>query len=177
MKQSLLYIHGLGSDRNSRKFLALKEYFKDQFQYDFIEWKNDSNISQLLNEANKKLRNIENFIVVGDSTGANFAYQLREMRNKDGQKAKLILTSPLLNIEDRIADFDFPKNIIQYLWRIENPRNALIIAAPNDEILNQRNLTENNERGLKLIKVEDNHRLENFEHYLPHIEKYINSKI
>lgn len=79
-KTTLLYIHGLGSDRHSRKFINLKEYFKDRFSYDFIEWNNDSTISVLLVEAEAKLENVENPILIGDSTGANFAYQLRERR-------------------------------------------------------------------------------------------------
>ena len=48
MRLTLLYIHGLGSDRNSRKFLTLKKYFKDEFEFDFLEWNNESDINQLI---------------------------------------------------------------------------------------------------------------------------------
>lgn len=64
MKPTLLYIHGLGSDRNSRKFLNLKDYFKDQFDYDFLEWENDSNIQLLIEEKLEKFKNQENLICI-----------------------------------------------------------------------------------------------------------------
>ncbi|WP_407405848.1 YqiA/YcfP family alpha/beta fold hydrolase [Chryseobacterium sp.] len=172
MKTTLLYIHGLGSDRNSRKFINLKEYFKDQFDYDFVEWNNESNIAELLNEAENKLENLENPIIVGDSTGANFAYQLRESRKLKGKKSILILSSPLLNIDDRIADFEFPKTIIPQLIKIKNPSDALIIATKSDAVLDQNWLFEQTFNSIELIEVEDNHRLEKFHKSLPEIEKY-----
>lgn len=100
----LLYIHGLGSDSNSRKYLNLKDYFKEEYQFDCIEWKNDSDISELLNKAESHLKNEDKIILVGDSTGANFAYQLRERLQETRKNVILITTSPLFNIEDRIAD-------------------------------------------------------------------------
>ena len=80
MKPKLLYIHGLGSDRNSRKLVNIKDFFENQFEYNFVEWNNDSDLSALLNEAQKWLTTEPNvqIVLVGDSTGANFAYQLRE---------------------------------------------------------------------------------------------------
>lgn len=178
MTQKLLYIHGLGSDRNSRKLLNLKDYFKEQFEYNFVEWNNDSNISSLLDTAEKWLNSeTENqTVLVGDSTGANFAYQLRENLKGIGKKSTLILTSPLLDIDHRIADFDFPKNLIPQLWKIENPEDALIIATQKDQVLNQKPLFEKSFKNITLIEVDDNHRLEKFENYVSHIDKYIQSK-
>ena len=82
-----------------------------------MEWKNDSNIPSLLNEAEKWLQSepTDQIVLVGDSTGANFAYQLRERLKEEDIKSILILTSPLLNVEDRTSDFEFPKNIIPQL--------------------------------------------------------------
>ena len=176
MKPTLLYIHGLGSDQHSRKFINLKDYFKNQFNYDFIEWKNDSNISELLDEAELKLENIDNPILVGDSTGANFAYQLRERRLKKGKNSILILSSPLLNIDERVADFEFPETLIPQLQKFDNPENALIIATKKDAILGQKWLFEKDLNRVKLIEVDDNHRLEKFHESLAEIESYISSK-
>lgn len=172
MKTTLLYIHGLGSDRNARKFINLKEYFKDQFDYDFVEWNNENNIAELLNEAENKLENLENPIIVGDSTGANFAYQLRESRKLKGKKSILILSSPLLNIDERIADFNFPEKLLPQLIKIKNPSNALIIATKNDTILDQNWLFEKDLDKITLIEINDNHRLEKFHETLSQIEKY-----
>lgn len=174
MKPTLLYIHGLGSDRNSRKFLNLKDYFKDQFDYDFLEWENDSNIQLLIEEKLEKFKNQENLIIVGDSTGANFAYQLRELRNCKSDH--LILTSPLLDIERRVADFDFPKAIVPYLQRIISPKNAMIIATKSDEILDQNWIFDMPNNDLVLLEVKDNHRLINFHHSISDIESYLLKK-
>lgn len=177
MKNTLLYIHGLGSDRHSRKFINLKDYFQGQFHYDFIEWENDSTISELLDEAELKLENLENPIIVGDSTGANFAYQLRERRKLKGKNSILILSSPLLDIDERIADFDFPEKLIPQLKKFDNPEKALIIATKKDAILNQNWLFEKSLKNVKLIELDDNHRLEKFHESLVVIETYINSHI
>lgn len=171
MKPTLIYIHGLGSDRNSRKFKNLKDYFKDQFEYDFLEWKNDSDVKKIIEEKLQNYQNINQLIIVGDSTGANFAYQLREMRNK--KEDKLILTSPLLNIEMRIANFDFPKSLLPYLIKIAEPKNALIIGTKKDEILNQTWLFKKDFENISLKEVDDNHRLEKFHEFLPKIELYL----
>ena len=176
MPKKLLYIHGLGSDRNSRKFLNLKDYFKDHFNYNFVEWNNDSNISVLLDIAENWLKSEDQIILIGDSTGANFAYQLRERLKENNIKSILVLTSPLLDIDNRIADFEFPKNIIPQLWKIENPEDALIIATQKDEVLNQKLLFKKSFKNIKLIEVDDNHRLEKFENYLSSIKKYIQTK-
>lgn len=175
--KKLLYIHGLGSDRNSRKLVNLKDYFKDQFQYDFVEWNNDSDISSLLAVAEKWLQSepADQIILVGDSTGANFAYQLRDSLKEINIESILILTSPLLDIDNRIADFEFPKNILPQLWKIENPEDALIIATQKDEVLNQIPLFEKSLKNIKLVDVDDSHRLLKFENYLSDIEIYIQS--
>lgn len=176
--KKLLYIHGLGSGRNSKKFLNLKDYFKDQFDYNFVEWNNDSDISALLNEADKWLKSEpeDQIVLVGDSTGANFAYQLRERLKENNIKLILVLTSPLLNVENRTSDFEFPKNILPQLWKIENPEDALIIATQKDEVLNQIPLFEKSLKNIKLVDVDDSHRLLKFENYLSDIENYIQSK-
>ena len=176
MNKKLLYIHGLGSDRNSRKFVNLKDYFKDQFKYNFVEWKNDSNIPSLLNEAEKWLKSEDQIILIGDSTGANFAYQLREKLKENNMQSILVLTSPLLDISNRIRDIEFPKNLISQLWKIENPEEALIIATQKDEVLNLIPLYQKKLKNVELIDVDDSHRLLKFANYIHHIEKYIESQ-
>ena len=170
--KTLIYIHGLGSNRNSRKFQNLKEYFGNTFSYDFLEWVPDMNISDSIHQMALKYAG-EDVILVGDSTGANFAYQLRESIRRLGGNTVLILTSPLLDINNRIADFDFPQELIPQLWKIENPEDALIIATRTDEILNQEILLNKKLNNVKCVEVNDGHRLENFHTYLPEIKKYI----
>lgn len=173
--KTLLYIHGLGSDRNSRKFQDLKAFFGNTFDYDFLEWDIDSDISALIDERSSKYC-AQDLIIVGDSTGANFAYQLRERIREQEGDAALILTSPLLDISHRIADFAFPPKLIPQLWKIENPVDALIIASKDDEVLNQKVLFEKKLKNVQLVEVDDGHRLENFHTYIPRIKDYIFSQ-
>lgn len=177
MKPKLFYIHGLNSDATSRKYLNLKAYFRDVFEFDCLEWKNDDNISELLDRAELELDNEINPIIFGDSTGANFAWQLRERRIKKNQRAILILSSPLLNIHQGIADFEFPESLIPYLKVIENPKDTLIIASEKDEIISMSSLFQSEyEKNFKLIEVEDTHRLIHFKIYLPEVGNYIENQ-
>lgn len=172
----LLYIHGLNSDATSRKYLNLKEYFQGKFEFDCLEWKNDDNISELLDQAELKLENEINPILFGDSTGANFAWQLRERRRHKGKNSILILSSPLLDVSKRIAEFEFPSQLKTYLNKIEYPTDAMLIVPTNDELIEHAHLWENELENINLLKVEDTHRLTNFKDYLPEIERYISIK-
>jgi|SRR5690606_33355929 len=177
MTPKLFYIHGLGSDANSRKYLNLKEYFKEQFRFDCLEWKNNSDISQLLDEAEKMLESEDKVILFGDSTGANFACQLREKRKQKNLKTILILSSPLLDESRRIADFPFPGQLKVFLKKIENPENTLIIVPLHDEVIDHSFLLKNNLSETKILKVDDSHRLPKFKEYLPKIESYIQAEL
>lgn len=171
MQSTLLYIHGFGSDRNSRKFLNLKDYFGEQYNYDFIEWKNDSDIKSLIQEKFLKYKTENDLIIIGDSTGANFAYQLREIRRNTSDK--LILTSPLLDFKKRISNFEFPELVAKQLVKINHPKKAMIIATRTDEVLDQSFLFDNSFNDVRLLEVNDGHRLEAFENYLDEIKNYI----
>lgn len=171
MKPTLLYIHGLYSDQYSRKFLNLKDYFKDEFDYDFMEWNIVSDINALISKKIEELKNVENLIIVGDSTGANYAYQFRDLRNVENDI--LILTSPLLDFEKLNNDFDFPEKIIPTLKKYTVPKNALIIATLKDEVVNQKGLLTKKDHHLNISLVSDNHRLQNLIKYIPEIRRYI----
>lgn len=168
-----LYIHGLNSDATSRKYLNLKEYFQDKFEFNCLEWKNDDNISELLDQAELKLENEINPILFGDSTGANFAWQLRERRRHNGKNSILILTSPLLDLSKRIAEFEFPEQLKPYLKKIDNPENLMIIAPTKDELIDHSALWKNEFEKMNLMKVNDTHRLPKFLDYLVEIDSYI----
>lgn len=176
VRNKLLYIHGLGSNENSRKYQILKSYFELTLESSCLEWENDDSISMLLDKAENNLKGCENPVIIGDSTGANFAYQLRERRVAKNQNSILILTSPLLNFEKRITIIDFPENIKNQLIPILNPTKALIIATADDESIDQNWLFEELLENISLIKVDDNHRLMNFKDSLPAVQMYIFSQ-
>ncbi len=83
------------------------------------------------------------------------------------------MTSPLLDFQKRIANFDFPKFVAKQLVKIDYPKNAMIIATRTDEVLDQSFLFENSFIDVKLLEVNDGHRLEDFGNYLGEIKKYI----
>lgn len=174
MTTPLLYIHGLGSDRTSSKFQAICTHFDKEYTMHCLEWTTESNIKELLNDAFNTYENDTKLILFGDSTGANFAYQLREQRAEKGLETTLILTSPLLDLSKRIAAFDFPKILEPYIIKINAPNHALLICPLNDEIIDHSWLNNLGNTSLVIKQVHDSHRLPEFKNYLPLIRNYLN---
>lgn len=173
MPPPLLYIHGLGSDRNSTKSLALQAFFPDMFDFHCMEWTEHSNIERLISQTYTSFENNNQLIVFGDSTGANFAYQLRDKRTLNGLQTKLILSAPLLDLSKRIIDFNFPKRLIPQLIKIEYPTHALLICPMQDELINHSTWKSDATNKLQVLQVNDTHRLPRFKEYLPTIKAYI----
>lgn len=173
MPPPLLYIHGLGSDRNSAKFLALQAFFPDKFDFYCMEWTDHSNIERLISQTYTTFEKTNQLIVFGDSTGANFAYQLRDNRALYGLQTKLILSAPLLDLSKRIIDFNFPKCLIPQLIKIEQPTHALLICPMHDELINHTALKSDITNKLQVLQVNDTHRLPRFKDYLPAVKAYI----
>ncbi len=176
MKRKLYFFHGYGSGINSSKYLRLKEYFGDRFEMENEVWRLDDNIEQIMSRVCDKLEHEEKPILFGDSTGANFAYQIRERRLLRGKESILIMSAPLLDFSKRISSMDFSKNIQHYLIPITEPKNAMIIIPTRDEVLNHSFLTQNTFDGIELFPIEDTHRLEELKKGvgLKNIEAYIN---
>lgn len=176
-KPLILYIHGFGSDKKSRKYLDLQQYFAEHFRFDCMEWKNEDDIDFKINEDVQKLQGEEHPIIIGDSTGANFAVQLHDKLQGLGRRGTLILTSPLLNISDRSSKISFPSNLSRFIKPITEITDAmLILSATDDTVLQTQNISmfkDNN----NILEVEDDHRLQNFKAYLPEISRFIEDEI
>ncbi|MDP2455134.1 MULTISPECIES: hypothetical protein [unclassified Kaistella] len=171
-KKKLLYIHGYGSNRQSAKYREIKNYFEHIYDCNIMEWQEDSIISLLLSNTVKQFKNCEELIIIGDSTGANFAFQLKELRQNE--EDILILMSPLLNIEQKNFDILFPITLSAQIKKMVPSKNSLIIASRTDEVLNQSILfEENTSQSFTLLEVNDSHCLENFREYLPAIRAFI----
>jgi predicted esterase YcpF (UPF0227 family) len=172
----LYYIHGfkeVPEIEKSRKFLNLESFFKDQYDYGYMSWHQDADLHQLMRAAISQISKYENAIVVGDSTGANFAYQIREeLKVTSNIKLKLILTSPLLDVSKRLRDVPFNTNLTKSLVKIENPKDCLIIASKQDDVVEQNWLFAKTLENVQLIEVNDDHRLHYFENCLPAIGTY-----
>lgn len=173
MSIKLLYFHGLNSDHTSQKYNDIKEKFEGKFQSICIVWKNDTNITQLLKTVAKEYEKEEFLVVVGDSTGGNFAYQLREFRKFYFQKTFLIMLNPLLDLHYTTPHLSFPENLKPYIKTINQPTDAFILLSKNDEIIDHSFLINTELQNTTLFWVNDSHRLLGFKNYLSKIEEVV----
>lgn len=167
-----IYFHGLNSSINSSKFVILKKTFKN---LKCFEWSPNDPIKNMLNELVYKLSNCnEDIILIGDSTGANFAYQTRELLKKYNKKVKLILISPLLSINQMDNNFFLykyvTKSLISNIILIKYITDALIIKPINDEVLSNPYYCIFD---CKVLNIESGHRIDNFENYINNIKTYL----
>ena len=170
----LIYIHGLGSNQNSRKFLLMKEKFQALFNCKCIEWDLLTDIDLLIKKLYIKYKDHDNLVIVGDSTGGNFAYQLRELMKLTDVKTKLILLNPLLDFNSRIASFPFPREIEKYLQVINFVNCCFLLQSTNDEIIDHAKIKTGNR--VVQIKIDDTHRIINFDKYLDDLKNYIEAE-
>lgn len=169
----LVYFHGYGSSGQSRKFLSLKAAMPEVKMTAF-EWNPETDFKQFLADANAAFSGTQDIIVVGDSTGANFAYQFREMRQAQGLKTILVLTSPLLKYENRLrVSVPFSSNLASALMTISQVSDAFILLAKVDEVLDFCDFNAQNQPNTVVVYVDDNHRLERFEEFTGLIKAYI----
>lgn len=179
MKTKFYFFHGYGSGINSTKFIQLKEFFGETFEMENEVWRLKDNIEQIMSRVCDKLEYEENPVLFGDSTGANFAYQIRERRQSRGKKTILIMSAPLLDFSKCISKIEFDENVKQYLVPIAQPSNAMVIIPTQDEVLDQSIfLKKNNLKNLKVLTINDSHRLQKlkegvgFEEIKKYIEKH-----
>ena len=176
MRTKFYFFHGYGSGINSSKFIRLKEHFGKSFEMQNEVWRLNDNIEQILSRVYDKLEYEENPVLFGDSTGANFAYQIRERRLNQGKKTILIMSAPLLDFSKRISKMEFDVNIQQYLIKITQPNNAMLIIPTQDEVIDQSMFLANNSfKNLEILTLNDSHRLQKLKEGvgIEEIKKYI----
>lgn len=173
----LLYIHGYGSNRESRKFAELKEVMPN-VPATIFEWDENTNFNFFLETAMNHTAEMKDLILVGDSTGANLAYQLREKRKEEGLDTVLVLTSPLLDYDKRLnTELQFAENLQNGLVKIDKVEDALIVLSKNDESLDFSQFDiKKDTKDSTVIYVEDTHRLEEFRSYVGYVIGYIVSQ-
>lgn len=170
IQRHVVYIHGLGSDARSRKFRLIEVFFENSITVECLEWREDDNIFRLLEDTVTRLRFFyRELIIIGDSTGGNFAYQLRQLFEEYNLKTSLILLNPMLDISKRKRNVSLSENLLQYVQEIKNPTNALIILSKDDEVIDHYWLLESTFKGVEVIEVDDTHRMFYFSDYFPPI--------
>ena len=167
-----VYLHGLHSSKESFKYKILQKAFNNTI---CIEWNEYSNINDILNQATDEIAEIDTdrIIIIGDSTGGNFACQLRNLLlNKKNIHAGLVLLNPLLTIEAVYDRSIINKGLQNYLSHIYQIEDAIIFTSIDDAIINHEKIHPYIKRNTNIIEVIDNHRFESFESFIQVIEKY-----
>src|SRR5690606_4375905 len=106
--KKMVYFHALDSGKSSRKFRLLKDHLGDRYELLCIEWNVDTDFRILMFNLFKRLLREPEVVLIGDSTGGNFACQIRDILVQNHIKVTLILLNPLLSIDTRIATYPLP---------------------------------------------------------------------
>jgi predicted esterase YcpF (UPF0227 family) len=130
--KTLLYLHGLGSNAASRKFTSLQQAFGDRYQLHCPEWTTTTVITDFLNNLFNYYEHEKSILIIGSSTGANFAYQLTQKLRRKGVSVELILVNPLLSLSQRISLREFPAQLATYLQDIVEVENCKLILSRQD---------------------------------------------
>lgn len=165
--RQIVYIHGLNSSANSSKYKSILKIYPSAI---CIEWKNQDNISALLLDAYEHLKGfVEDLTIVGSSTGGNFGWQLQQKLKENGKSSELILLNPLVDLSMKVEN-SFPENLNNYLADMNRFENTKVFLSVHDEVLNfemlkvffeiQQNIFP---QQIKIIEIDDNHRIHNFE--------------
>ena len=178
MKTKFFYIHGLGSSKNSGKFLELKNQFEN---IECLDWTTNDDMNQKLDKWSKQitaaLLTNDNICIIASSTGANFAYQLR-LRNPI-IFLHLVLVNPLFDVDYIYDSSIMPENIKRYLTKVDNLSGSLILIGNKDTVVNCKGYLKNNpyvnSNNQIIIDNESTHKFENLNLYYSEINDLINS--
>jgi len=178
MKTKYYYIHGLGSSKNSSKFLELK---KQYHEIECLDWSIDDDMNQKMIEWSKLLfissEIYDNICIIASSTGCNFAYQLRLLNHKIF--FHLVMINPLFNLNYLYDESIMPEKLLPYLKSLDKLNNSLIFIGEKDSVINCKKFIENYEY-VKLnnqIIIDENstHKFEKLNEYYSEIDDLINS--
>ena len=171
--KKLIYFHGLGSDKNSRKFGLLKDYLDNRYELLCVEWHISTDFRILIFNVFKRLLREPEVVLIGDSIGGNYACQMRDLLIRNNVKTTLVLFNPLLSIDSLIASFPFPKVLLASLHDIRQLEDCLSIISINDGVIDHASVTYG--QGTNRLFVDDVHELLHFERYLQYIDRYIST--
>lgn len=168
----ILYFHGLGSGKDSTKFKLLQQHFGDTQEVVCVSWNVETDISQLLFNLFKKYKDTSDLTLIGSSTGGNYACQFANMMRANRIEVKLVLLNPLLQLSLRITNRPFPTSLLASLWHIESLQDCYLICAVHDEVIDHSNVQLG--IGVTAVYVDDTHKLDRFESYIPQLKNWLN---
>lgn len=172
--KTILYFHGLGSSAASRKFVRLQQVFSHKYQLICSEWTYTTSIRILLGNLLTQYENEKSIVIIGSSTGGNFAYQLAERLRFSGVKVKLILINPLLHIAQRTSQRPFPIMLEGYLREIKEVRDCTLILSRHDEMIDHSDIKL--KEAVNVFEIDDNHQVKDLKRLLAILKEILNKK-
>lgn len=172
--KKLVYFHGLGSNKNSRKFRLLKDHLGESYELLCAEWNVYTDFRILIFNVFKRLLREPEVVLIGDSIGGNYACQMRDLLMRNNVKTTLVLFNPLLSMDTRIVSFPFPNMLLESLHDIRQIEHCLSIISINDVVIDHSSIVYG--QGTNRLVVDDVHQLLHFERYLQHIDRYMDTR-
>lgn len=169
--KTILYFHGLGSSAASRKFVSLQQVFADNYKVVCPEWSFTTDIQLMLANLLKQYESHTSIIMIGSSTGCNFAYQLTMSLRAKGVKVKLLMINPLLLIKQRISLRAFPVQLANYLSEIREVDHCTLILSTQDEIIDHSMISIGED--VDVISIKDNHQVSDLQGLIGIIQNII----
>jgi len=181
MKTKYYYIHGLGSSKNSSKFLELKKQYSN---IECLDWKETDNMylkfECWLRQISNDSLNFDNICIIASSTGCNFAYQIRNFYKASTKEfIHLVLINPLFNV-NYLSDINIiPNQLNKFLLDIQKISETLILIGIKDDVINHNKYFEDfsfvKNNNQIIVDYESTHKFENLKSYYNEIDDYINS--
>lgn len=155
--KTILYFHGLGSSAASRKFVRLQQVFGHKYQIVCPEWTFTTDIRMMLGNLLTQYECFKSIIIIGSSTGCNFAYQLAENLRLKSVNVNLIMINPLFHLGQRLNTKPFPAKLESYVKAIREVNECTLIVSNADEMIDHSLVKIGSH--VKLITIEDNHQV------------------
>jgi len=179
MKIKYYYLHGLGGSRHSTKFTELQKEYKN---IECLEWEVTADcqyISNLIiswqNQILVLYEQYDVVCIIANSTGANFALQLKELLKPNF--IHLVLINPLLDLVCLFDKSIMPKILLPSIIKTKKFNSVLILIAKNDSVIDNINFL-NHTQFIKnnnhiIIDSISTHKYESMHKYYKEIESYI----
>lgn len=172
--KTILYFHGLGSSANSRKFIRLQQVFGEKYQVLCPEWTFTTDIRLLLANLLTAYENQQSIVLIGSSTGCNFAYQLAEKLRAKAVDVNLILINPLMHLQQRISGRIFPEKLKSYMQEIKEVSDCTLILSTADEAIDHGMIAI--AANVKVIEIDDNHQVKDIKRLISILKSLLKKK-
>lgn len=169
-----IYVHGLGSSKNSQKYREIELKYPGSICFD---WVVGDNLHDKINEWIDVVKNCQlDVVLIASSTGCNLVCQMNVILSKTNNYQKTILLNPLLSLSQIINKDILPAKVLKYILEIGFFNGCCIIISDNDEVLDHKKISDsiltNNQI---VISRNDNHNLLKFKEYFEVIDRYVAS--